>query len=188
LKNSALATFNDGVPLETVKKSSMWSRLGVLGSRVVEAVFVNEDTERSEGSGGECNPGVVTVSADTMEGSDAKILIAKRMGVPKDEVDNRLIALSQKGELNGTAGRSATRALGNSGRSPTLTKKDLDDFERAEADARSGTASAGTPFKPFKPSVLNGNATPKTPRTPPPRSSAGDPHPHSSAGDSCHSG
>jgi hypothetical protein len=167
----------------------MWSRLGVLGSRVVEAVFVNEDTEISEGRGSECNSGAVTVSADTMEGSDAKILIAKRMGVPKDEVDNRLIALLQKGELNGTAGRSssATRALGNSGRSPTLTKKDLDDFERAEADARSGTASAGTPFKPFKPSVLNGNATPKTPRTPP-LSSAGDPPPHSSAGDSCHSG
>jgi biotin carboxyl carrier protein len=152
----------------TTKKSSMWSQLGVLGSRVVEAVFVSEDTEKSEGSGSECNSGSVTVGA-AMEGSDAKVLIAKRMGVPKDEVDTRLIALSQKGELNGTAGRSSNRALGNSGKSPTLTKKDLEDFERAEADARSGTARAGTPFKAFKPAVLNGSATPKTPRTPPAR-------------------
>jgi hypothetical protein len=117
-----------------------------------------------------------------MEGSDAKVLIAKRMGVPKDEVDTRLIALSQKGELDGTAGRSAgrsssNRALGNSGKSPTLTKKDLDDFERAEADARSGNARSGTPFKPFKPAVLNGNATPKTPRTPPPARSETPPAP-----------
>jgi hypothetical protein len=175
----------------------MWSQLGVLGSRVVEAVFVSEDTEKSEGRGvGSVTVGAVEavfVSEDTeksegrgvgsvtvgavMEGSDVKLLIAKRMGVPKDEVDTRLIALSQTGELNGTAdrtagrfsNRSSDRALGNSGKSPTLTKKDLEDFERAEADARSGTARTGTPFKAFKPAVLNGSATPKTPRTPPAR-------------------
>jgi hypothetical protein len=180
----------------------MWNQLGVLGSRVKEAVFVSEDPSSSEvisegrGVGG-------TVGADqekavtsiesgrskgrglegtvgaVMEGSDVKILIAKRMGVPKAEVDTRLIALSQKGELNGTADRTAgpsdhrssDRSLGNSGKSPTLTKKDLEDFERAEADARSGTARTGTPFKAFKPAVLNrgASATPKTPRTPPAR-------------------
>jgi hypothetical protein len=181
----------------------MWNQLGVLGSRVVEAVFVSEDHQatgstgfedisegrgvggtvgaeaviaiesghESEGSGVEGTVGAV------MEGSDVKTLIAKRMGIPKGEVDTRLISLHQKGELNGTADRSAgpsDRSFVNSGKSPTLTKKDLEDFERAEAEARNGTPShtgtpahTGTPFKAFKPAVLNPSATPRTPRTPP---------------------
>jgi hypothetical protein len=179
----------------------MWNQLGVLGSRVVEAVFVSEDSGSTEvisegrGVGGTVGAedrekavtsiesghdisegrGVEGTVGAVMEGSDVKILIAKRMGVPKGEVDTRLIALHQKGELNGTADRTAgpsDRSLGNSGKSPTLTKKDLEDFERAEADARNGTPSrTGTPFKAFKPAVLNpsASATPRTPRTPPAR-------------------
>jgi hypothetical protein len=79
------------------------------------------------------------------------------MGIPTGEVHTRLISLHQKGELNGTADRSAAgpsdRSFGNSsGKSPTLTKKDLEDFERAEAEARNGTGTpsqTGTPFKAF---------------------------------------
>jgi hypothetical protein len=135
----------------------MWNQLGVFGSRVVEAVFVSEDksqateepeedSARSEGSGVEGTVGAEELEV-RMEGSDVKTLIAKRMGIPKGEVDTRLISLHQKAELNGTADRSAAgpsdpsdRSSGNgSGKSPTLTKKDLEDFERAEAEARNGT-------------------------------------------------
>jgi hypothetical protein len=168
----------------------MWNQLGVLGSRVVEAVFVSEDTIHqatgaegseeghviSEGRGVEGTVGAEdleeaisegrgvegTVGA-VMEGSDVRTLIAKRMGIPKDEVDSRLISLHHKGELAGTADRSAA---GPSGKSPTLTKKDLEDFERSEAEARNGTQT-GTPFKlALKPAVLGNPATPRTPRTP----------------------
>jgi hypothetical protein len=182
----------------------MWNQLGVFGSRVVEAVFVSEDkssedsaSARSEGSGVEGTVGAEdkssedsarskgsgvegTVGAELevevkMEGSDVKALIAKRMGIPKDEVDARLISLHHKGELNGTADRSAASPSDpsdrSSGKSPTLTKKDLEDFERAEAEARNGTPSqTGTPFKlAFMPAVLNPSASPRTPRTPPAR-------------------
>jgi hypothetical protein len=127
----------------------MWSQLGVLGSRVVEAVFVSDEAEK-------------------MEGIDVKSLIAKRMGIHVSEVDTRLISLYHKGELNGTASPSDRSFGNNTSKSPTLTKKDLDDFEKAEADAKNGTpARLGTPFKVFKPAVLNPKGTPKTPRTPP---------------------
>jgi hypothetical protein len=160
----------------------MWNQLGVFGSRVVEAVFVSEDSARSKGSGVEGTVGAEELEV-RMEGSDVKALIAKRMGIPKSEVDTRLISLHQKGELNGTADRSAAgpsdpdRSSGNgSGKSPTLTKKDLEDFERAEAEARNGTPSqTGTPFKlAFKPAVLNPSvsASPRTPWTPPARRTA----------------
>jgi hypothetical protein len=92
-----------------------------------------------------------------MEGNDVKALIAKRLGIPKEKVDARLIALHNKGELAGTADRGRPTA-GPSVKSPTLTKKDLEDFEASEA-------KSGTPFKSFKPAVLG--ATPRTPRTPP---------------------
>jgi hypothetical protein len=136
----------------------MWSQLGVLGSRVVEAVFVSEDAEISEGRG----VGQGTVGA-VMEGNDVKALIAKRLGISKDKVDARLIALHNKGELAGTADRHRDQGRPTAGpsghvKSPTLTKKDLEDFKRSEA-------KSGTPFKSFKPAVLG--ATPRTPRTPP---------------------
>jgi hypothetical protein len=91
-----------------------------------------------------------------MEGSDVKTLIAKRMGISKGEVDTRLISLHQKGELDGTADRSSgpsdpsdrSNSSGNVSGNISLTKKDLEDFERAEAEARNGTPSqTGTPFK-----------------------------------------
>jgi hypothetical protein len=133
---------------------SMWGQLGVLGSRVVEAVFVSKDAEKSKGRG----VGTVTVVA-VMEGNDVKTLIAKRLGISKDQVDARLIALHNKGELAGTADRGRPKAgPSGHGKSPTLTKKDLEDFEASEA-------KSGTPFKSFKPTVLG--ATPRTPRTPP---------------------
>jgi hypothetical protein len=170
---------------DEVFQCSMWSQLGVLGSQVVEAVFVSEDqaTEYSEGRGvgGTVGAedisegrGVETVGA-LMEGNDVKALILKRMGIAKDEVDARLISLHHKRELNGTADRAAASPSdsfdrSSSGKSPTLTKKDLEDFERAEAEAKNGTPSqTGTPFKAFRPAVLNPSAPPRTPRTPPAR-------------------
>jgi hypothetical protein len=147
----------------------MWNQLGVLGSRVVEAVFVSEDQATEDisegrGVGGTVGAedrdisegrGVGTVGA-AMEGNDVKALIAKRMGIPKDEVDAKLISLHHQGELNGTADRSAASSPSDrsSGKSPTLTKKDLEDFERAEAEAKNGTGTqsqtgTGTPSKPL---------------------------------------
>jgi hypothetical protein len=94
---------------------------------------VSEDTEKSEGRG----VGTVTVGAKisegrgvgvtggaVMEGNDVKNLIAKRLGISKDKVDARLVALHNKGELAGTADRGRPTA-GPSGqvKSPTLTKK-----------------------------------------------------------------
>jgi hypothetical protein len=95
----------------------MWNQLGVLGSRVVEAVFVSEDQatvgavseDQATGSTEDISEGrgVGGTVGAVMEGSDVKTLIAKRMGIPKGEVNTRLISLHQKGELNGTADRSA---------------------------------------------------------------------------------
>jgi hypothetical protein len=139
---------------------------------------------RSEGSGVEGTVGAEELEV-RMEGSDVKTLIAKRMGISKGEVDTRLISLHQKGELNGTADRSSdpsdrsNPSGSGSGKSPTLTKNDLEDFERAEAEARNGTPSqTGTPFKlAFKPAVLNPSASPRTPRTPPARPAPATPAP-----------
>jgi hypothetical protein len=145
---------------------------GTVGAEELEEGYV-----RSEGRGVE---GTVGAEEVRMEGSDVKTLIAKRMGISKGEVDTRLISLHQKGELDGTADRSSgpsdpsdrdrSDSSGNVSGNISLTKKDLEDFERAEAEARNGTPSqTGTPFKlAFKPAVLgNPSATPRTPRTPP---------------------
>jgi hypothetical protein len=95
-------------------------------------------------------------------------LIAKRMGISKDDVDTRLISLHQKGELDGTADRSSDSSVSGN---ISLTEKVLEDFERAEAEAKNGTQKqTGTPFKlAFKPAVVLGNSTasPRTARTPP---------------------
>jgi hypothetical protein len=116
----------------------MWNQLGVLGLRVVEAVFVSEDHQAPGSAGSEDisegrgvggtvgaedreeaviaiesghdiseGRGVEGTVGAVMEGSDVRTLIAKRMGIPKDEVDTRLISLHHKGELAGTADRSA---------------------------------------------------------------------------------
>ncbi len=101
-----------------------------------------------------------------MEGSDVKTLIAKRMGITKGEVESKLVSLHQKGELDGTADRSSGPSDSNVSGNISLTAKDLEDFERSEAEARNGTQT-GTPFKlALKPAVLGNPATPRTPRTP----------------------
>jgi hypothetical protein len=122
----------------------MWNQLGVLGSRVVEAVFVSEDHQATEdisegrGVGGTVGAAVIAIKRHdisegrglegtvgaVMEGSDVRTLIAKRLGIPKDKVDARLISLHHKGELAGTADRPAgpSDSSGHA-KSPTLTNK-----------------------------------------------------------------
>jgi hypothetical protein len=97
-----------------------------------------------------------------MEGSDAKTLIAKRMGITQGEVESKLVTLNQKGELDGTADRSSGPSDSSN---ISLTAKDLEDFELAEAEARNRAPSqTGTPYKlAFKPAVLgNPGASPQT--------------------------
>jgi hypothetical protein len=157
----------------------MWNQLGLFGSQVVEAVFVSEDKSGTHQATGSAEEPEEDASCEVrMEGSDIKTLIAKRMGISKGEVDTRLISLHQKGELDGTADRSSgpsdpsdrSDSSGNVSGNISLTKKDLEDFERAEAEARNGTPSqTGTPFKlAFKPAVVLGNPS-ASPRTPPAR-------------------
>jgi hypothetical protein len=99
----------------------MWYQLGLFGSRVVEAVCVSEDKvgnhhveaaasaeepEEDRAYGGHVR--VVEAACcekDRMEGSDASALIAKKMGISQGEVESKLVAMHQTGELDGAADR-----------------------------------------------------------------------------------
>jgi hypothetical protein len=74
-----------------------------------------------------------------MEGSDASILIALRMGIDQKEVKSRLMALHQKEQLDGAA----------SG----LTDEDEEDFEKSESQADVTLAPVATTSAAAAPAV-----------------------------------
>jgi hypothetical protein len=98
---------------------------------------------------------VTVVKADRMEGSDASALIAKRLGITQGEVESKLLALHQKGELDGRADRPSPSQPDAGAGNISLTSMDLEEFEKAEAEARGNRAQTGTLYKlTFKPAVL----------------------------------
>jgi hypothetical protein len=103
---------------------------------------------------------------------DASALIGKRMGIDQGEVESKLVQLHRKGELDGTAGlpsQPAPDAYSDADEDNgdiSLTSKVLEDFEKAEAEAKVNRSQTGTPYKlTFKPAVLGDPATPSAPAT-----------------------
>jgi hypothetical protein len=133
-----------------------------------------EEPEEDSAYGGHVEVAEAAVSAEEPEEDraygghvrmDATALIAKRMGIDQGEVESKLLQLHQKGELDGTAGPQQTpNADSDEDNNISLTSKVLEDFEKAEAEAKVNMSQTGTPYKlTFKPSVL---ATPSAPATP----------------------
>jgi hypothetical protein len=139
---------------------------------VVEAAVVADSAEEPEEDraygehvkGDSCEE--VTVVKEHVR-MDVTALIAKRMGIDQGEVESKLLQLHQKGELDGTAGpQPAPDADLDEDNNISLTSKVLEDFEKAEAEAKVNRSQTGTPYKlTFKPAVL---ATPSAPVTPAP--------------------
>jgi hypothetical protein len=115
---------------------------------------------RSEGAS--CGVAKAAVSAEEPEADraygghvrmDATALIAKRMGIDQGEVESKLLQLHQRGELDSTAG--LPHADSEEDINISLTSKVLEDFEKAEAEAKLNMSQTATPYKlTFKPSVL----------------------------------
>jgi hypothetical protein len=137
----------------------MWNPLSLLGS----SIFVEASVDEVE---------PLEPLVTRMEGNNATALIAARMGNDQNEVGSRLVSLHQKGELDGTAGGHTNRPNSQPDAegvaNVSLTSKDLEEFERAEAEG-TDMITAPTPHKhTLKPSVLGAPKTPSTPAAPPP--------------------
>jgi hypothetical protein len=120
-----------------------------------------------------------------MEGRDASALIATRMGIDQGEVGSKLVALHRKRELDGTADQPIQPMPDQpmpdedeDNGDISLTIKDLEEFEKAEAEAKGNKIQAPptTPHKlTLKPAVLGAprstpsasapSAAPTTPST-----------------------
>jgi hypothetical protein len=96
-----------------------------------------------------------------MEGNEASALIASRMGIEQKDVESRLVALHQKGKLDGTANGQTDRrptdrpmpdADDEENGDVSLTSKDLEEFEKSGGN---NMTPAPTPLKlTLKPDVL----------------------------------
>jgi hypothetical protein len=99
-----------------------------------------------------------------MEGGNASALIATRMGIYQGEVGSKLVSLHRKGELDGTADRPSQPMpdADEDNGDISLTIKDLEEFKKAEAEAKGNTrAPPATLYKlTLKPAVLGDPATP----------------------------
>jgi hypothetical protein len=116
---------------------------------VVEAAVVADSAEEPEEDraygehvkGDSCEE--VTVVEEHVR-MDATALIAKRMGIDQGEVESKLLQLHQKGELDGTAGpQPAPDADSDEDNDISLTSKVLEDFEKAEAEAKVNRSQTG---------------------------------------------